>query len=107
MKFVRTRRYTKDLKRLRATAEEAGAVELSIMADPMAGDVIVGLKGVRKLRFGLRNKGKSGGGRAIYFLMVSDDIAVMILAFAKNEQSDLTPAQRREILGMLEELDDD
>ena len=37
---------------------------------------------------GQRGKGKRGGGRAIYVLMVSEDLAIMIMAYTKNEQSD-------------------
>ncbi|MBL3564308.1 hypothetical protein [Rhodovulum sulfidophilum] len=107
MKIVRTKRYLKDLKRIRATEAEAEAVEQMIATNPEAGDVIQGLRGVRKIRFGLRNKGKSGGGRAIYFLMVNDDVAIMITAYMKKEQSDLTTTQRKAILKMLEDLHDD
>jgi len=105
MKIVRTRRYLKDLKRIGATNAEADAIDKMIAADPETGDVIEGLKGMRKMRFGLRNRGKSGGGRAIYFLMVADEIAVMIFAYTKNEQKDLTPAQRKAALKMMEEFD--
>ncbi|MBN9044225.1 MAG: hypothetical protein J0H18_01000 [Rhizobiales bacterium] len=105
MKIVRTKRYLKDLKRIGATNAEADAIDRMIAANPEAGDVIEGLKGMRKMRFGLRNRGKSGGGRAIYFLMVTDEIAVMIFAYTKNEQKDLTQAQRKAALKLLEEFD--
>ena len=104
MRFIRTKRYQKDLRRIGATEAEADAVEISIAADPTAGDVISELRGVRKIRFGLRGKGKRGGGRAIYVLMVSDDLAIMIMAYTKNEQSDLTQHQRKAILSLLEEF---
>lgn len=107
MRFVRTRRYVKDLRRIGATEAEADAIERTIAADPTSGAVISGLRGVRKLRFALRNRGKHGGGRAIYFLMVADDTAVLIMAFTKNEQADLGPEQRRAVLGILKELEDD
>ena len=53
---------------------------------------------------GQRGKGKRGGGRAIYVLMVSEDLAIMIMAYTKNEQSDLTQHQRKAILSLLEEF---
>jgi hypothetical protein len=37
-----------------------------LASDPMAGDVIPGLGGVRKLRFAPKGRGKSGGFRVIY-----------------------------------------
>jgi hypothetical protein len=74
--------------------------------NPQAGDVIPGLMGLRKIRFALGNKGKRGGGRAVYFLMVSDDVAVMIFAYAKSAQEDLTTEQRKAALALLKEMTD-
>jgi hypothetical protein len=62
--------------------------------------------GLRKIRFALGNKGKRGGGRAVYFLMVSDDVAVMIFAYAKSAQEDLTAEQRKAALALLKEMTD-
>ena len=65
-----------------------------------------GLGGIRKLRFGLGRKGKRGGGRAIYFLMVSEDTAIMLFAYAKNEQEDLTTQQRKAALEIMRTFTD-
>jgi len=107
MKIVRTSRYIRDLKRLRASTEDVVRLEQAIAGDPTAGDVIPGLGGIRKLRFGIGSRGKRGGGRAIYFLMLTDDTAVMIFAYAKNEQEDLTTEQRKAALALVKELTDD
>lgn len=107
MEIIRTNRYLKDLKRLRVTKAEAEAIDEMIAAAPQSGDVIKGLEGIRKIRFGLRNKGKSGGGRTIYLLMVSDDVVVLLTAYAKNEKPDLTSADRKAILAVLKELKKD
>lgn len=107
MRIVRTKRYKKDLRRMRVTDAEADAIEIAIASQPEAGDVIEGLRGVRKIRFAMRNKGKRGGGRAIYLLMVNDDLSILLTAYAKNEKADLTPADRKAILSVLKELHDD
>lgn len=107
MKIVRTKRYLKDLKRIGASVVDASALERSIAANPEAGDVIQGLGGIRKIRFGIGNRGKQGGGRAIYFLMLSDDTALMLTAYAKNEKADLSSADRRALLTLVKELTDD
>lgn len=106
VKIVRTSRYAKDLKRLGASADEIGVLEEGISTNPLAGDIIVGLHGVRKIRFGLGGKGKRGGGRAIYFVMVARDVVIMIAAYSKSRQSDLTSDQRRQILELVQELTD-
>ena len=107
MKIVRTKRYLKDLKRLGVSDAEISKLENAIALDPFSGDVLQGLEGLRKIRFALGNKGKSGGGRAIYYLMVTDDLAIMLFAYRKSEQADLTPDQRKAALTMLRELKDD
>ena len=104
MRIFRTTRYVRDLKRLRASAADVARLEQAIVLDPTVGDVIPGLSGIRKLRFGLGNQGKRGG-RAIYFLMLTEDSALMIFAYAKNEQEDLTTEQRKAALALIKEMD--
>lgn len=40
--------------------------------NPMAGDVIPGADGARKLRWTVQGRGKRGGARVIYFNMLDD-----------------------------------
>ena len=94
------------MKRLGASSTDMGRLEAEIAVNPQAGDVIPGLMGLRKIRFALGNKGKRGGGRAVYFLMVSEDVAVMIFAYAKSAQEDLTMEQRKAALALLKEMTD-
>lgn len=107
MKIVRTKRYLKDMKRIGASSSDIAALEHAIASNPTVGNVIQGLDGIRKMRFGLGNRGKRGGGRAIYFLMLSDDAALMLTAYAKNEMADLSVADRKALLALVKELTDD
>lgn len=104
MKIVRTQRYQRDLKRIGATQADIDRLEFMVASNPTVGDVIPGLGGIRKVRFRLGNKGKRGGGRAIYFLMVGDELAVMLFAYEKASQADLTEDQRRVAMALLQEL---
>lgn len=104
MRIVRTKRYLKDIKRLGVTAVEQDALERSISSDPTGGDVIRGLAGIRKLRFAFGGRGKSGGGRVIYFLLLADDVALLLTAYAKNEKADLSSEDRKVLLALLKEL---
>jgi hypothetical protein len=105
MKIVRTRRYLSDLRRMKVTDEERDRLEAAIAANPAAGDVIPGLKGIRKLRFSFGGRGKRGGGRAVYFRMVADDAVAMLFAYGKNEKEDLTAAEKNAALRMMKEID--
>jgi len=106
MQIVRTGLYLRQMKRLGASSTDMGRLEAEIAVNPQAGDVIPGLMGLRNIRFALGNKGKRGGGRAVYFLMVSEDVAVMIFAYAKSAQEDLTTEQRKAALALLKEMTD-
>jgi hypothetical protein len=106
MQIVRTGLYLRQMKRLGASSTDMGRLEAEIALNPQTGDVIPGLMGLRKIRFALGNKGKRGGGRPVYFLMVSDDVAVMIFAYAKSAQEDLTTEQRKAALALLKEMTD-
>ncbi len=82
--------------------EEMRAIETTIAAAPAAHPMIRGLKGVRKARIALSGRGKSGGGRVIYYVTITPAVLFLLTAYAKNEQADLTPAQRRAILAAID-----
>ena len=69
---------------------------------PGAGDVIPGTAGLRKLRWGGSGRGKRGGIRVIYFWHQRTARILMLLAYAKNERDDLTPAQKRALRHVIE-----
>ena len=64
---------------------------------PLAGDEIVGTGGVRKVRFGAKGKGKSGGVRVIYYFYDRDIPIYALLIYGKNERADLTAEQRKAV----------
>jgi hypothetical protein len=78
-------------------------IEFGLVAAPEAHPIIKGLRGARKARFPMPGRGKSGGGRVIYYIAVETAI-YMMTAYPKNERDDLSPEQRRTILAVLESL---
>ena len=106
MQIVRTKRYSRDLRRLGASNADVARLEQAIANDPIAGDVIPGLAGLRKIRFALSGRGKRGGGRAVYYLIVREDVALMIFAYSKSDQEDLTAEQKKAARALIEELND-
>jgi hypothetical protein len=102
--IVRTPMYLRSIRKLKASADELAAVEADILANPETGQVIPGLKGVRKIRFAMGGKGKRGGGRAIYYVVWVHGRAYMLMAYAKNEKAGLVEADRRAIRSIIEEL---
>jgi len=49
--------------------------------------------GLRKMRWALAGRGKSGGARVIYHWFVAEAVIYLLLIYSKNEQEDLTPDQ--------------
>jgi hypothetical protein len=82
------------------SAVEREAVVLMISEGPTIGDVIPGTGGLRKVRIPLQGRGKRGGGRVIYWYYNAGYPAILMWAFAKNEASDLTPAQKKSLMAM-------
>ena len=59
-KFVRTSGFDEDWADLGLGDEDLARLEVAIVNDPAAGDVIAGTGGLRKLRFARDGAGKSG-----------------------------------------------
>jgi len=62
--------------------------------NPLAGDVIPGTGGVRKLRFAGGGRGKRGAFRVVYYVLTGELPIVAITLYGKNEKSDLTSAEQ-------------
>ena len=72
--------------------------------NPTAGDLIQGTGGVRKLRWALGERGKSGGARVIYFYHNPGMPLFAFSAYAKNERSDLSQQDRNAFKLLTERL---
>jgi mRNA-degrading endonuclease RelE of RelBE toxin-antitoxin system len=83
--------------------ERADLIEI-LAGDPLAGDIVPGLGGVRKLRFAPRGRGKSGGFRVIYYVLTESQPILALLIYGKNEQGDLSPAQRKVVANLAAEM---
>jgi hypothetical protein len=60
-----------------------------------AADEIPGTGGVRKLRYAIGGRGKSGGVRVIYYFFDEINPILALFLYAKNEQGNLTPAEKK------------
>lgn len=95
------------LRAMRAMGfDESGMAEIEqlICAAPDRHPTIRGLRGVRKARFARPGTGKSGGGRAIYYVVIGLGRVYMMTAYAKSKQEDLTGDDRKAILRIIEQL---
>jgi hypothetical protein len=66
--------------------------------------VAPGTKGVRKAQWSRPGMGKSGGVRLIYYFWMGPNAVVLITVYAKNEEENLTDADKKEIRKIIESL---
>jgi RelE toxin of RelE / RelB toxin-antitoxin system len=72
--------------------------------NPLAGDVIPGTGGVRKLRFAASGRGKRGGARVIYYYLDDGMPLYALLAYPKNAKTDLSSGEKRMVTGLVQAL---
>jgi hypothetical protein len=76
---------------------------LRLVAEPEAGALIPGTGGLRKIRWQGSGRGKRGGIRAIYYWAGQVDVILMLLAYPKKDQADLTQAQKKVLAAFVKE----
>ena len=94
MRIFTTRTYERAVRKLLREADRR-AMEAAIVANPAAAPIIRGTGGLRKLRWAGSGRGKRGGIRTIYFRQAGPDAIYLLTAYAKADQEDLSPADRK------------
>ena len=103
MRVIATRGYERAAGRL-LTAEARAAAEAEIVARPDAWPVIPGTGGARKARIALPGRGKRGGARVIYFVLLTADMLFLFDIYAKNAKEDLSSADKQDLRDAIAEL---
>ena len=87
--------------------DDLRVLQQQLFERPDAGDLIRGAKGLRKLRWALPGRGKSGGARVIYYWRTGAGPIFLLYAFPKNAQADLNAAQSKMLVQWVNEVLDD
>ena len=77
-------------------------LQVTLLENSAAGDLIPGGRGLRKLRVPLAGRGKRGGARVIYYHWVGHDLCYLVYAYAKNATTDLTKDQLRRLAEVID-----
>ena len=92
MEFIETLIFTRQVTDL-MTDDEYRELQCALLENPEAGDLIRGGGGIRKIRFGVSGRGKSGGVRTIYFWKKAADQIYMLVIYPKSTKDNLTAAE--------------
>jgi len=95
-----TPEYARSAGRLLSDAERMEVVGY-LAANPRAGDLMQGTGGVRKLRWALGGRGKSGGARVIYYFHSEAMPLYLLTVYGKNERANLSKAERNDLASLV------
>ncbi|GAA0778438.1 type II toxin-antitoxin system RelE/ParE family toxin [Castellaniella ginsengisoli] len=103
MEFIETPMFTRQILEL-LPDEDYAELQLALAENPRRGDLIPGGGGIRKIRFRRPGAGKQGGLRVIYYWIAADDQILMLIAYAKTAQENLSSAQIEILRALVKDL---
>ncbi len=86
---IETPTFTKQSDKIWSDDERLDFIDF-LVKNPTTGDVIPNSDGARKARWSLKNTGKRGGVRIIYFNQKTNGIIYLIAIYKKAEQSNMS-----------------
>ena len=105
--FIEVPLFTKRWKEIGLNDDDLRALQIMLLKDPTSGPIIEGTGGIRKVRFPLEHKGKSGSVRVCYTDFEEYEVTYLITAFTKKEQENLTDDEKKVLKKMVKALKDE
>lgn len=102
MVIIETPIFTKQLSST-LSEEEYRLFQTTLLDRPDAGKVIPGGGGLRKIRWAVEGRGKSGGVRVIYYWFTARGTILLLFMYPKNVQDNLTQDQLKQLKKIIEE----
>lgn len=92
MEIFETSVFTKQISRL-ISNEDYRQLQRVLVVNPLTGALIKNSGGLRKIRWRIEGKGKSGGIRVIYYYVTADSKIFMLVVYEKSKKDDLSQKQ--------------
>lgn len=86
------------------TEDEVSGLIAYLANHPDDGAVMPGTGGIRKLRWGARGRGKSGGARVIYYFHDLNMPLYVLTAYGKGEKIDLSMSEKAQMRRLVDEI---
>ena len=102
--FIEVPLFSKRWKEIGLGEEELQALQIMLLKNPESGPVMEGTGGIRKVRFPVKNRGKSGSVRVCYTDFAEYEIIYLITAFEKKDQENLTDDEKNVLKKLVKAL---
>ncbi len=96
IEFIEATAFTKHVYSY-VSDEEYRGLQNFLLEHPEAGKVVPGSGGVRKIRWAMSGRGKSGGVRVIYYFKRQDDEIWLLTIYSKSEVENIPSHILRQI----------
>jgi hypothetical protein len=103
MEFIETPTFTRMVKML-LVDDDYGRLQNELMENPERGDLIKGGGGIRKMRYAVTGRGKSGGVRVIYYWIKDNDQIYMLVVYPKSKKDNLSDKEAAILHALVKEL---
>ena len=105
--FVEIPLFSKRWTEIGLDEDDLLALQIMLLKDPESGPVMDGTGGIRKVRFPLKNRGKSGSVRVCYADFEEFEVTYLITAFTKAERENLTQEEKNVLKKLVKSLKDE
>jgi mRNA-degrading endonuclease RelE of RelBE toxin-antitoxin system len=102
MLFIETPLFTRTVEEL-MPEDEYRALQRALVLRPELGALMPGSGGLRKVRWHVKDRGKRGGLRVIYYWDKKNNTIYMLFVYRKSRQEDLTPRQMKILSKLVQE----
>lgn len=102
--FIYFKIFDKNWRNLGLTDKDLIELENTINNNPDTGKLIQGTGGLRKLRFALPNKGKSGSVRILYIDFISYEKTIFMNVYTKNEKDNISEKEKQMYKTLIDDL---
>lgn len=102
--FIEVPLFSKRWKEIGLGEDELRALQIMLLKDPVSGPIMEGTGGIRKVRFPLQNRGKSGSVLVCYTDFAEYEVIYLITAFQKKSQENLTEEEKKILKKLVKSL---
>ena len=103
--FIHGKKFDEQWKNLGLNDDDLKNLQKILLENPKIGAVIQGTGRLRKMRFGIENRGKSHSVRVCYVDFEIYEKIFLVMVFAKNEMENLSAAEKNSIKNLIERLE--